>query len=116
MSGMRSPAQQVREQPVEYATQADVRVLAAEIRGLREAMEAELRAQRESADARIEKVEGLLEGRQELIRMLSSRIDRVDVPRERGDTRFDSILWWGVGILVVAMLGFGGMILGAAGG
>ena len=70
-------------------------------------METELRAQRETMDARIEKVEGLLEGQQELIRMLSSRLDRVDA-------RFDSLLKWGIGLLVAAMVGFGGMIFGAA--
>ena len=91
MPGMRSPAQQMPERPVEYATQADVQILAAEIRGLREAMEAELRAQRESADARFEKVEGLLEGQQELIRMLSSRIDKVDARFDKVDARFEKV-------------------------
>ena len=76
-------------------------------------MEAELRAQRETADARFEKIEGLLEGQQELIRMLSSRLDRVDAHLDRVDARFDSILRWVVGILVVAMFGFGGMVFGA---
>ena len=99
LPGRRSPVQQALERLVEYATQADVRILAAEIRGLREAMETELRAQRETMDARIEKVEGLLEGQQELIRMLSSRLGRVDA-------RFDSLLKWGIGLLVVALVGF----------
>ena len=128
MPGMRSPAQQALERPVEYATQADVQILAAEIRGLREAMEAELRAQRESTDVRFKTVEDLLEGQQELIGMLSSRIDqvdarldrvdarleRVDARLERVDARFDSLLKWGIGLLVGAMVGFGGMIFGAA--
>ena len=77
-------------------------------------MEAELRAQRESTDVRFKTVEDLLEGQQELIRMLSSRIDRVDARLERVDARFDSLLKWGIGLLVGAMVGFGGMIFGAA--
>ena len=90
MPSMRSPAQRAPGRLVEYATQDDVRVLAAEIRGLREPMEAELRAmrefmkaelhaqrevmgaelraQRESADAR--KIDGPPEGQQELIKVL----------------------------------------------
>ena len=73
MPGMRSPAQQVRGQPVEYATKADVQVPAAEIRGFRESVEAELRAQREAADARFENVEDLPECRHEPIRMPALR-------------------------------------------
>lgn len=51
---MRSPARQTPEQPVEYATKADVQVLAAEIRALPE-----------STDARFEKVEAELHARRE---------------------------------------------------
>ena len=119
--GMRVPAQQMREQPVEYATKADIQVLAAEIRGLRESMGAELRAQRESTDAHFEKIEGLLEGQQELIRMLASRIDqvdahlgRIDAHLDRIDARRESLLKWCVGVLVAAMIGFGGLVFGAA--
>ena len=194
MPGMRSPAQQAREQPVEYATKVDFQVLAAEIRGFRESVEAELRAQREATDVRFEKVEvelrtqretmvtelraqretmeaelraqreatdvrfekveaelraqreatdvrfekveaelraqreimearfekaeGLLERQHELIRMLASqidqvnaRIDRVDVRLDQRDARFDSLLKWGVGVLVAVVVGFGGLIL-----
>ena len=107
---MRSPARQTLEQPVEYATKADFQVLAAELRALRETME-----------ARFDKVEGLLESQHELIRMLSSRIDQVnaridqaDARLDRTDARRDSLLKWGMGVLAAAVIGFGGMILGAA--
>ena len=68
MPSMRSPAQRAPGRQVEYATQDDVRVLAAEIRGLRESMEAELRAQRESVDARFEKVEAEIRSLREFMK------------------------------------------------
>ena len=106
---------------MEAELRAQRETMEAELRAQRESMEAEFRAQRESTDARFKTVEGLLEGQQELIRMLSSRIDqvdarldRVDARLERVDARFDSLLKWGIGLLVVAMVGFGGMLFGAA--
>ena len=134
---------------MEAELRAQRETMAAELRAQRETMAAELRAQREITEARFEKVEGLLEGQHELIRMLSSRIDqvnaridqvnaridqvdarfdqvdaridRVEVRLERMDTRldrldarFDSLLKWGVGLLVAAMIGFAGVIFGAA--
>ena len=52
MPGMSRPVQQRRQ--VEYATKADVEVLAAEIRGLREATEAQIQGFRETIEAQIQ--------------------------------------------------------------
>ena len=122
MPSMRSPAQRAPGRQVEYATQDDVRVLAAEIRGLRESMEAEirglresmeaeLRAQRESVDARFEKIQGLLESQQELIKVLLEGQVQSAARFDRQDARLDSLLKWGLGGLVAIMVGFGGLIV-----
>ena len=107
MPGMRSPAQQAPAQPVEYATQADVQVLAAEIRGLRESMEAELRTLRESMEAELRTLRESMEAELRTLReSMEARFNRVDA-------RFDSLLNWAVGLLVGAMVGFGGLIFAA---
>ena len=140
MPSMRSPAQRAPGRQVEYATQDDVRVLAAElraqresvdarfekveaeIRGLREFMKAELhaqrefmkaelRAQRESAEARFEKIDGLLESQQELIKVLLDGQVQHAARFDRQDARLDALLKWGIGAMVAAMVGFGGLIL-----
>ena len=69
---MSRPAQQ--RQPPEYATRADVGVLAAEVRGLREATEAELRAQRESNDVRLHAQDQALE---RIERQIERQIERL---------------------------------------
>ena len=72
---MSRPAQQ--RQPPEYATKADVGVLAAEVRGLREATEAELRAQRESNDARLHAQDQALERLERQNERLERQIERL---------------------------------------
>ena len=57
MPNMSRPVQQRRQverQPAEYATKADVEILAAEVHGFREATEAEIRGLRESTKADVE--------------------------------------------------------------
>ena len=100
MPSMRSPAQRAPGRQVEYATQDDVRVLAAE-----------LRAQRESAEARFEKIDGLLESQQELIKVLLDGQVQHAARFDRQDARLDALLKWGIGAMVAAMVGFGGLIL-----
>ena len=56
----------------------------------------------DQVDARIDRVD--------------AHLDRVDVRLERMDARFDSLLKWGIGLLVVAVVSLGGVIFAAAGG
>ena len=115
MPNMRSPAQRAPGRQVEYATQDDVRVLAAEIRGLRESMEAELRAQRESMEAELraqrESMETELRAQRELIKVLLDGQVQHAARFDRQDARLDALLKWGIGAMVAAMVGFGGLIL-----
>ena len=74
-------------------------------------MEAELRAQRESVDARFEKIQGLLESQQELIKVLLEGQVQSAARFDRQDARLDSLLKWGLGGLVAIMVGFGGLIV-----
>ena len=104
MPDMRSPALRAPGRQVEYATQDDVRVLDAEIRGLRESMEAELRAQRESTETE-------LRAQRELIKVLLDGQVQHAARFDRQDARLDALLKWVIGAMVAAMVGFGGLIL-----
>ena len=120
MPNMSRPVQQrrpVERQPAEYAAKADVEVLAAEIRGLREAVdarfekvEAEIRGLRESVEARFEKVEAEIRGLRESVDARLAAIER-QIERMAADHR--ATVRWIVGSavalagLMVAMLRFG---------
>ena len=103
----------VRFGKVEAELRAQREFMEAELRVQREFMKAELRAQRESTDARFEKVEGLLEGQQELIKVLLEGQVQQAARFDRQDARLDSLLKWGVGVMVGTMASFGGLVFAA---
>ena len=130
MPGMSRPVQRQRRQ-VEYATKADVGILAAEIHGFREAIKAEIRALRESTKADVEvlaaEIRGFREATKAEIRALRESTDarlnahdqtleRIERTLERIDQRFDdqnarhkATVRWVIG----AALTLGGLILAA---
>ena len=141
MPSMSRPVQQQRRQ-VEYATKADVEILAAEvhgfreateaeIRGLREATEAEIRALRESTKADVEVLAAEIRGSREAtkaeIRALRESTDarlnvhdqtleRIERTLERIDQRFDdqnARHKATVRWIIGAVLTLGGLILAA---
>ena len=108
---MSRPAQQ--RQPPEYATKADVGVLAAEVRGLREATEAELRAQRESNDARLHAQDQALERLERQNERLERQIERLERQIERLAADHRATVRWIIGSvlasagLILAIMRFG---------
>ena len=90
MPGMSRLVQQQRRQ-VEYATKADVEILAAEVHGFREATEARLNAH----DQALERIERTLE--------------RIDKRFDDQDARHRATVRWIIG----SVLTLGGLILAA---
>ena len=120
MPGMGRPVQQQRRQ-VEYATKADVEILAAEVHGFREATAAEIRGLRESTKADVEvlaaEIRGLREATgaqiQGLREATDARLDRIERQIERMAADHRATVRWivgsalALGALMMAMLRFG---------
>ena len=114
MPGMSRPVQQQRRQ-VEYATKADVGILAAEVHGFRESTEAEIRGLREANEAQIQ---GFRESTEARLNAHDQALERIERTLERIDKRFDDLnarhratVRWIIG----AALTLGGLILAALG-
>ena len=131
MPGMGRPVQRQRRQ-VEYATKADVEILAAEVHGFREATDAqiqgfreataaEIRGLRESTKADVEvlaaEIRGLREATDAQIQGLreatDARLDRIERQIERMAADHRATVRWivgsalALGALMMAMLRFG---------
>ena len=131
MPNMSRPVQQRRQverQPAEYATKADVEVLAAEVRGFREATEAEIRGLRESTKADVEvlaaevreyrksteaEIRGFREATDARLNAHDQMLARIERQIERMAADHRATVRWIVGSalalggLIVAMLRFG---------
>ena len=95
------------------STKADVEVLAAEIRGLREATEAQIQGSREATEAQIQGFREATEARQNAQDQTLARIERT---LERMDQRFDdqdARHRATVRWIVGAVLAMGGLVLAA---
>ena len=125
MPGMSRPVQQQRRQ-VEYATKADVGILAAEVHGFRESTEAEIRGLREANEAQIRglreaneaQIQGFRESTEARLNAHDQALERIERTLERIDKRFDDLnarhratVRWIIG----AALTLGGLILAALG-
>ena len=98
MPNMDRLAQQQR--PVEYATKADVEVLAAEVRGFREATE-----------ARFEKVDARLTAHDQVLDRIERHLERIDRRFDDQAERHRATIRWIVGVAVA----LAGLILAVPG-
>ena len=111
MPGMSRPVQQQpQRRQVEYATKADVEILAAEVHGFREATEAEIRGLREATDAQIQGFREATDARLDAQDRALERIER-QIERMAADHRA-TVRWivgaaLALGALMMAMLEFG---------
>ena len=132
MPSMSRPVQQQQRRQVEYATKADVEILAAEVHGFREATAAEIKGSREATAAEIRglrestkadvevlaaEIQGFREATAAEIRGLreaaDARLDRIERQIERMAADHRTTVRWivgaalALGTLMTAMLRFG---------